>query len=368
LSILQKIYSPLGNPRAWKGLIAAKYAGVEVETTPEFQMGVDNKTPEFLAKNPLGKVPVLETDEGFVYESNAIARHLARLGENSLFGSNEYEEALVNQWLDFSSGEIELPVIVWLGPIFGHLEFNAEATNLAKGDIRKVLTILNEHLATRTFLVGERISLADIVVGASLVMLFKLVLDTGFRKPFTHVLRWFNTLINQQQFSEVIGEFSFATKMAVAAKPEGAAAEQPKKKEKAPKEKKPTEPKPAAEKKEKPKKKKEDDEEEEESFAEPEPPKGSNPLDQLPPTPFVLDEWKRQYSNNDGAVSIKWFFDNYDPAGWSVWYCDYLYNDEQTALFKTCNLVGGFLQRLDRLRKYGFGSVLIFENEEKKSL
>jgi len=244
-----KIYSPLPNPRAWKGLIAAKYAGVEVETTPDFKMGVDNKTPEFLAKNPLGKVPVLETDEGHIYESNAIARHLARLSTVSLFGNDDYEEALVNQWLDFTSGEIELPASVWLGPIFGYLEFNAEATNLAKGDIRKVLTLLDDHLATRTYLVGERISLADIVVGASLVFLFKLVLDTGFRKPFTHVIRWFNTLIQQPNFSEVIGEFSFATKMAVPAKAEGVAEQPKQKKEKQPKPQKSAEPAPPSEKK-----------------------------------------------------------------------------------------------------------------------
>eukprot|EP01103_Thecamoeba_quadrilineata_P006012 TRINITY_DN15751_c0_g1_i1.p1 TRINITY_DN15751_c0_g1~~TRINITY_DN15751_c0_g1_i1.p1 ORF type:complete len:440 (+),score=110.22 TRINITY_DN15751_c0_g1_i1:127-1320(+) len=330
-------------------------------------MGVDNKTPEFLAKNPLGKVPVLETDEGSIYESNAIARHLARAGWTPLFGSNDYEEALVNQWLDFSSGEIELPASVWLGPIFGYLEFNAEATNLAKGDIRKVLTILNEHLATRTFLVGERISLADIVIGSTLTMLFTHVLDTGFRKPFTHVVRWFTTLINQPNFKEVIGEFTFATKMAAAAKPEGAA-EQPKqqKKEKPKAEKKPeAEAAPAEKKQSKPKKKKDDDEEEEDEFKEPEEPKGSNPLDQLPPTPFVLDEWKRQYSNNDGAVSIKWFFENLDKQGWSVYFCDFKYPEEQTALYKTCNLVGGFLQRLDKLRKYGFGSINILEIEGK---
>jgi len=254
--------------------------------------------------------------------------------------------------------------VFWIGPILGYLEFNPDATNLAKGDIRKVLTLLNEHLASRTFLVGERLSLADIVVGASLVFLFKLVLDTGFRKPFTHVIRWFNTLINQPNFSEVIGEFSYATKMAVAAKPEGAAAEQPKQKKEKPKQQKPAEPAPAPEKKQ-PKKKKDEDEEEEDEFKEEEAPKGSNPLDQLPPTPFVLDEWKRQYSNNDGPVSIKWFFENIDRAGWSVWLCDYKYAEEQTALYKTCNLVGGFLQRLDKLRKYGFGSINILEIEDK---
>jgi len=356
-----KLYSPTQSARAWKGLVAAKYAGVEVETTPEFKMGVDNKTPEFLAKNPLGKVPVLETDEGSIFESSAIARHFARISGTPLLGSTEYEEALVNQWVDFAASEIDLPAGVWLYPILGYIEFNAEATNLAKGDIRRVLQILNDHLATRTFLVGERLSLADIVVGTSLVYLFKHVLDAGFRKPFAHVVRWFNTLVNQQNFLDVIGEVTLTTKMAAATPKEGAPVEE--KKEKPKKEKKPAEPKPEKKEKAKPKK---EEEEEEESFNDPEPPKGSNPLDQLPPTSFVLDEWKRQYSNNDGAVSIKWFFDNVDKEGYSVWFCDYLYNEEQTQLFMTCNLVGGFLQRLDKLRKYGFGSVIIFEHEEPK--
>ncbi|WP_285164290.1 glutathione S-transferase N-terminal domain-containing protein, partial [Mycobacterium tuberculosis] len=61
------------NKNAWKALIAAEYSGVKVEVTKDFQMGVSNKTPEFLKMNPLGKVPVLETPDGAVFESNAIA-------------------------------------------------------------------------------------------------------------------------------------------------------------------------------------------------------------------------------------------------------------------------------------------------------
>jgi len=62
-------------------------------------------------------------------------------------------------------------------------------------------------------------------------------------------------------------------------------------------------------------------------------------------------------------VSIPWFWENLDRKGWSLWFSDYKYNDELTQLFKTSNLVGGFLQRLDKLRKYGFGSILIFGEE-----
>lgn len=44
------------NKNAYKALIAAEYTGVKVEITPNFEMGVSNKTPEFLKMNPIGKV------------------------------------------------------------------------------------------------------------------------------------------------------------------------------------------------------------------------------------------------------------------------------------------------------------------------
>lgn len=49
----------------------------------------------------------------------------------------------------------------------------------------------------------------------------------------------------------------------------------------------------------------------------------------------------------------------YDPAGWSLWFCDYKYNEENDKTYLTMNKVGGFLQRLDFIRKYAFGKVLI---------
>lgn len=354
-----KLYSNPDNPLLNKILIVAKYGEVDLQVTPDFKLGQDNKTEEFLKKNPLGKVPVLETEEGTIWESNAIARYVARLDQNThLLGSNEYENGLVDQWLDFTSGEIDLPAKVWLWPIQGLMQNNQAVTNKAKGDIRNVLDILNKHLEDRTFLVGERITLADITVTTSLLPLFTTVLDPGFRKPFVHVFRWFNTIINQPQVKEVLGEVTFASKMAIAPKaPEESApkAEKPKK------ESQPQKPKPVEEKKKSEKKKKEEDESEEEEFKEP--PTGPNPLDSLPPTSFNLDEWKRVYSNSDIAVSIPWFWEKFDREGWSLWFSDYKYNDELKQLFMTSNLIGGFLQRLDKLRKYGFGSLLIFGEE-----
>lgn len=52
----QVLHTYKGNKGAYKALIAAEYAGVKIEENPNFQMGVTNKTPEFLKMNPIGKV------------------------------------------------------------------------------------------------------------------------------------------------------------------------------------------------------------------------------------------------------------------------------------------------------------------------
>ena len=53
----------------------------------------------------------------------------------------------------------------------------------------------------------------------------------------------------------------------------------------------------------------------------------------------------------------------YDPEGYSLWFCDYKYNDENTVSFVTLNKVSGFLQRMDLARKYAFGKMLVIGSE-----
>merc|ERR1712137_886956 len=126
----------------------------------------------------------------------------------------------------------------------------------AQGDLKKALAALNEHLKLKTFLVGERISLADICCMANLLMPYKWVLDPEFRAGFNNVTRWFLTMVNQPQVKKVIGDFALCTKMASfdakkfaefsgkgAGKKEGKAEKAPKQ-EKTPKEKTPKKEKP----------------------------------------------------------------------------------------------------------------------------
>jgi len=362
------IYSYPNNPRVWKAIIAGKYNGIEINYPP-FNFGVDNKTPEFLKKYPLGKVPVLETPDGPLFESNAIAHYVASLGKNRLLGNTPYESALIDQWIHYCTNEIEIPAGIWLGPVFGYLNEVPAATAAAKEDVHKALATLHAHLLHNTFLVGERVTLADIILSLHFLPLYKMLLDAEFRAPYGNTNRWFLTCMSQPEFKEVVGEVTLCEKMAVAVPKETPAPAHPKaeKKEKPKKEPKAKpEAKPKEEKKKKepePKPEKEDDDIKDD-LEEEEKPKAKNPLDFLPPSKLNLEEWKRTYSNNDTrTVAIPWFWEHFDPEGYSLYFCHYRFNNELNKLFMTCNLVSGFLQRLDKLRKYGFGTVMIHGKE-----
>ncbi|XP_019176719.1 PREDICTED: elongation factor 1-gamma 2-like [Ipomoea nil] len=351
------LHSPNENKNAFKALIVAEYCGVKVELTKNFQMGVSNKTPEFLKMNPIGKVPVLETPDGPIFESNAIARYVAKVKpDNPLFGSSLIEYGHIEQWTDFAATEIDANTAKWLYPRLGFVIYLPPAEEAAIASLKRSLTALNTHLASNTYLVGHSVTLADIVMICNLSIGFKWIMTKSFTKEFPHVERYFWTLVNQPKFAKILGEVKQAESVPPVASKKPA---QPKESAKPKKEEPKKEAKKEA-KKEDPKPK--DDADEEEAPK----PKPKNPLDLLPPSKMILDEWKRLYSNtktNFREVAIKGFWDMYDPEGYSLWFCDYKYNDENTVSFVTMNKVGGFLQRMDLARKYAFGKMLVIGSE-----
>ncbi|XP_020221597.1 elongation factor 1-gamma [Cajanus cajan] len=338
------------NKNAYKTLIAAEYTGVQVELAPNFEMGVSNKTPEFLKMNPIGKVPVLETPHGPVFESNAIARYVARFkGDNILYRSSPIDNARIDQWIDFSSLEIDANLMKLYLPRLGFAPYLPPVEEAANVALKRAFGAVNTHLASNTYLVGHSVTLADIIMTCNLYLGFTQLLVKSFTSEFPHVERYFWTLVNQPNFRKILGQVK---------QTESVLPIQSAKKPSQPKETKPKakdEPKKAA----KPVTEKPKEEEAEEEAPKPKP---KNPLDLLPPSKMILDEWKRLYSNtktNFREVAIKGFWDMYDPEGYSLWFCDYKYNDENTVSFVTLNKVGGFLQRMDLARKYAFGKMLV---------
>jgi elongation factor 1-gamma len=67
------------------------------------------------------------------------------------------------------------------------MQFNKNQTDRAKDDVTKAMKVLNDHLLHHTYLVGERISLADIAVACTMLHLYQHVMDPSFRYRY---LKW----------------------------------------------------------------------------------------------------------------------------------------------------------------------------------
>ncbi|KAG4222348.1 hypothetical protein PC116_g29178, partial [Phytophthora cactorum] len=226
-------------------------------------------------------------------------------------------------------------------PLLGLDPYNKKSVEDAAKNSEKVISVVEQHLLHNTYLVGERITLADLFAAGIFSRGFQYFFDKQWRSEHPNVARWYETVYNQPIYADVSKplELLDAPKLTNVAPKK---AEQPKQAKAAPK----AAPKPAEE--------------------EPAPaPKPKHPLEALGPSSFALDDFKRYYSNHDEAESLKWFWENVPFTDYSIWKVKYKYNDELTLTFMSNNLIGGFNTRLEASRKYLFGCASVYgENND----
>jgi glutathione S-transferase len=94
------LYDMHDSPHARKVRLLAAELGIPLKTIARDPRKGETRSPEYLAKNPNGRVPVLEEDGFVLWESLAILRYLAaKRPERALGGADPKSEGLVNQWL-----------------------------------------------------------------------------------------------------------------------------------------------------------------------------------------------------------------------------------------------------------------------------
>jgi glutathione S-transferase len=172
------------SPRRVRIFLAEK--GVEIPTR-RLRLHVENRTPEFLAKNPVGSLPVLELDDGTcLAESLSICRYLEELHpEPALFGATPLERALVDMW----TRRIELYAYVPLDLAPGFVESAPAAAEKLRNWARLALRFLDGVLAERPFVAGERYTIADVVALASLDYGARFA-DFPLPGDHVHLARW----------------------------------------------------------------------------------------------------------------------------------------------------------------------------------
>jgi len=211
------LYTYANSICAYKCLIAAQYSSKVVSVPSTFEMGRTNESQAYMQKFPLGKVPALEdsSNEIYLFDANAIALYLAN--DRLKGGSSDYAQAQVLQWLNYADNHITPHVSEWVYPCLGITPASHKGPiNLqnAKYIVSKILSYLNDHLLTRTYLVGERITLADICVFCSLLPLYQHVLDPAFRQPYFNLNRWFQTVLHQHEVLAVVGNLTLCESVA----------------------------------------------------------------------------------------------------------------------------------------------------------
>ncbi len=128
----------------------------------------ESRTPEFLAKNPSGRVPLLEVAPGrYLPESNAILWYIA--GGSPLATENRLDRAEALQWMFFEQHSLEPNLGAarfWLTLVKGGRELQSHALEdwLEKG--YQALSVMEKHLATHRFFAADRYTIADIALYA----------------------------------------------------------------------------------------------------------------------------------------------------------------------------------------------------------
>ncbi len=189
------------------------YVAEELNINYEFQL-VDlakgeQKAATFLQKTPIGKVPVLQHDDHYLFESGAICCYLAETQDSPLYPKDKFERALVNQWMDFFN--------IHLGRWFNTLYFNKVIRpKFGMGDpdpkeLEEAIEFLNqqskkvdEHLEKNEYFTGAKLTIIDIFAYASVEQ--SAVVDFSL-EPYPNLKSWLEKIGKRDFLAKALKRF-----------------------------------------------------------------------------------------------------------------------------------------------------------------
>ncbi|KAG9310211.1 glutathione S-transferase C-terminal-like protein [Chiua virens] len=185
---------------------AAAVAGLELEIPP-VDFFVTIKSPEYLSKFPMGKIPAFEDNKGFkLFEVSSLAP------ESGLLGKDASEAALVDQWVHFGETEIamfsyEIKALVagYLGP------YSEEMHKINLQRQARALKFLDEYLATNAagYLVGDKMTLADIAIAAVSQQAAQVTCGVTERAEYPNVFAHYDRVTAHPKVKDVFREAEF---------------------------------------------------------------------------------------------------------------------------------------------------------------
>lgn len=192
-----KIHAFPLSPRGFKALAVAEHVAADYELVfCDLFKGAQHR-PDFVAMNPNKKMPVLEDGDLKLWESNAIIQYLAEQAPGSgLLPADARQRADVMRWLFWESTTWDpaFVILLWENLVKGIVRGEGpDPSEVAKGleKFNAAASLLNAHLADKGFVCGDRLTLADFSLGASLSAMEQAKVSLG---AYPNIARWYAAL------------------------------------------------------------------------------------------------------------------------------------------------------------------------------
>jgi glutathione S-transferase len=191
--------SPANKVRFVANFLGLKYEYIQVKLREGEQ-----RRPEFLKMNPIGKVPAID-DNGFcLFESGAIIKYFAEKEKSSIFPSGLKERAVAEQWIDFITNHVALGMHkVVFNRLFAKNIPGATVDERSIQDglsfLSKYFPIVDEQLSKGKYFLGNNITLADFTLLAALDPAEASDVDLT---PYKNIVRWRAELKSQDFYTK----------------------------------------------------------------------------------------------------------------------------------------------------------------------
>lgn len=179
---------------------------------------VDLEDPEFKRLFPYQKVPALVSEDGRqLTEAMALNYFLLRSAKGhdaeiaTLLGDNKdtWTQAEIIRWESFSNSDYLNELNNWAKPLVGLQKYDAKTITEGKSRVDTMTPIFEDHFATHRFLVGDDITLADLMAATSFSFGFTFVLDAQWRAEHPAIMRWFKEVVACDILRDFYKDFNF---------------------------------------------------------------------------------------------------------------------------------------------------------------
>jgi glutathione S-transferase len=165
---MHTLYSMQRSGNSYKVRLALALLGIHYRLVEVDILTGESRTPEFLAKNPNGQVPLLEVAPGrYIAESNAIIWHL--VSGSRLRPADRIDRAQALQWMFFEQHSLEPNIgaaYFWLTLVKGGRELQQHALEDWMEEGYRSLGVMENHLKHHRYFVADRYTVADIALYA----------------------------------------------------------------------------------------------------------------------------------------------------------------------------------------------------------